>query len=300
MLSTFALGPAAVLTPPRPAAVSAIKTLPLAASSQAPSLAAPSEAQTLLDEVLQCRVRGYFPFPGGPRGPLAWLFRDTHQAISVFGTGPERLHMDFMTAGGAAHPVWWDEGVKWQVLLGGSIRGEVRVRGAAGTPGSKLARLREVAESYDTDMNLCVARLRASVHRRASCSRFMPAEQVHEQLPNLLRAHAPRGRADQCRGPRAGGRGVERDGRRRAPRSGAAARQHAPDAVPGRCALRLLGGDPGFVALFSRARVRGPQFISWMPRRREQGQPAAPFVVDLRTLTHRHDQRLLLQGSAAG
>ena len=158
MLSTFALGPAAVLPPPRPAAVSAIQTLPLAASSQAPSLAAPSEAPTLLDEVLECRVRGYFPFPGGPRGPFAWLFRDTHQAISVFGTGPERLHMDFMTAGGGAHPVWWDEGVKWQVLLGGSIRGEVRVRGAAATPGSKLARLREVAESYDTDMNLCILR----------------------------------------------------------------------------------------------------------------------------------------------
>ena len=119
---------------------------------------------------LSCRVRGFFPFPGGPRGPVAWLFRDTHQALSVVGDDKARLHMDFMTEGGQAHPVWWDEGVKWKVLLGQSIRGEVRIRsgGRAGVrivegdaraasgdaPSSKLERLREIAESYDTSMNL--------------------------------------------------------------------------------------------------------------------------------------------------
>ena len=34
--------------------------------------------------------------------------------------------MDFMTRGGAAHPVWWSEPVQWHVLLGGGIDGEVR------------------------------------------------------------------------------------------------------------------------------------------------------------------------------
>tara|TARA_B110001452_G_scaffold70459_1_gene56913 strand:- start:96 stop:473 length:378 start_codon:yes stop_codon:yes gene_type:complete len=61
--------------------------------------------------------------------------------------------MDFMTAAGQAHPVWWDETVKWKVMLGQSIDGEVRIRGDC-TPGSKLERLREAAERYDTDMNL--------------------------------------------------------------------------------------------------------------------------------------------------
>lgn len=120
---------------------------------------------TPLQPALSCRVRGFFPFPGGPRGPVAWLFRDTHQALSVKCADSDcRLHMDFMTEGGQAHPVWWDEGVKWRVLLGGSICGEVRIRsggravlpdaGERGAPSSKLERLREIAESYDTRMNL--------------------------------------------------------------------------------------------------------------------------------------------------
>ena len=62
--------------------------------------------------------------------------------------------MDFMTAGAQSHPVWYDERVKWQVLLGGSIDGEVRIRGRDPPPGSKLARLRQHAESYDTRMRL--------------------------------------------------------------------------------------------------------------------------------------------------
>ena len=122
---------------------------------------------------LSCQVIGFYPFPGGPRGPLAWLFRDTHQALSVVGEDQARLHMDFMTEGGQAHPVWWDERVKWRVLLGQSIRGEVRIRGggrsglrlvegvggvAAGddatSSSSKLERLRQIAEGYDCRMNL--------------------------------------------------------------------------------------------------------------------------------------------------
>ena len=83
---------------------------------------------------------------------------------------------------GQAHPVWWDEGVKWKVLLGQSIQGEVRIRtggrgarpdagreglrlvegmGGAASGGddvpsssSKLERLREIAEGYDCSMNL--------------------------------------------------------------------------------------------------------------------------------------------------
>ena len=122
---------------------------------------------------LSCKVRGFYPFPGGPRGPVAWLFRDTHQALSVVGEDKARLHMDFMTEGGQAHPVWWDEGVKWKVLLGQSIQGEVRIRSGgrgglrlvegvggvasgvdATSPSSKLERLRQIAEGYDCSMNL--------------------------------------------------------------------------------------------------------------------------------------------------
>lgn len=116
-------------------------------------------------EVLSCRIKGFYPFPGGPRGPVASLFRDTHQAIVVTtSAGSDRAFMDFMTEGGAAHPVWWDESVKWRVMLGGSIRGEVRMRNSGGTrdgssssdqqPSSKLERLRAVAAQYDTEMNL--------------------------------------------------------------------------------------------------------------------------------------------------
>ena len=36
--------------------------------------------------------------------------------------------LDFMTKGGASHPVWYDEIVKWQVFSGGSIEGEVRMK----------------------------------------------------------------------------------------------------------------------------------------------------------------------------
>lgn len=103
------------------------------------------------------RVKGFYPFPQGIKGPVAWLFRDTHQAISVSTAGGEsKLLIDFMTEGGQAHPVWWDEAVKWRVLLGGSIRGEVRVRGTGEVceHGTKLHRLAAAATAYDSRMNL--------------------------------------------------------------------------------------------------------------------------------------------------
>ena len=117
---------------------------------------APEPALGLAPEpALRHRIRGFYPFPGGPRGPIAWLLRDTHQAI-VITDGSDRVFLDFMTEGGAAHPVWWDERVKWEVLLGRSIRGEVRLRnsGVRGAPGSKLNRLREKAAGYDRNMSL--------------------------------------------------------------------------------------------------------------------------------------------------
>ena len=116
-------------------------------------------------EVLKCRIKGFYPFPGDvPAGIFGWLFRDTHQAILVrTSAGSDSLFMDFMTEGGAAHPVWWDEALKWQVLLGQSIDGEVRVRviGEGGAPGSKLRRLREAAEDYsERPLNLYVSNCR--------------------------------------------------------------------------------------------------------------------------------------------
>lgn len=110
-------------------------------------------------EILSCRVRGFYPFPEDSRtGLLGWLFKDTHQAISVQ-SGSSRLFMDFMTEGGATHPVWYNEAVKWHVLLGGSIRGEVRIRGSA-PPGSKLAQLQLMAMAYEPSLNLYTSNCR--------------------------------------------------------------------------------------------------------------------------------------------
>jgi len=109
------------------------------------------------DEYLSCRIIGFYPFPGERKGALGWIFRDTHQAIIVTSsaTGQGRLFMDFMTEGGAAHPVWYDETTKLAVLLGGCINGEVRIReSAAPSPGSKLGRLRSAAVNYDSRMNI--------------------------------------------------------------------------------------------------------------------------------------------------
>ena len=103
------------------------------------------------------RIKGFY-VPRWARGPIAWLLRDTHQAIIVSSPTGDRVFMDFMTEGGAAHPVWWDEASKWQVMLGGSIRGEVRIRNprpsAALRSDPKLDRLRAAAAEYDRSMHL--------------------------------------------------------------------------------------------------------------------------------------------------
>ena len=87
-------------------------------------------------ELLTCRVKGFYPFPEseGGGGLARWLFRDTHQAVAVrsrrrspVACESSSLLMDFMTRGGAAHPVWWSEPVQWHVFLGGGIDGEVRL-----------------------------------------------------------------------------------------------------------------------------------------------------------------------------
>eukprot|EP00978_Attheya_sp_CCMP212_P008415 scaffold19817_cov31-Attheya_sp.AAC.1 len=68
-----------------------------------------------------------------------------------------------MTEGGAFHPVWLEERVKWSVLLGGNIRGEVRVRVLGKHKNNaaeeqvtcpKMERLLQFAQSYDCDMKL--------------------------------------------------------------------------------------------------------------------------------------------------
>jgi hypothetical protein len=136
-------------------------------------------------EWLSCRIVGFYPFPTPPpKGALiGWMFRDTHQAIMVRSSwnkgraGSTTVLMDFMTKGGERHPVWYNEAVKWNVLLGGTIRGEVRVRflGRNGTQddsdaaaaeeqttndGSRtsmspqMERLLQIARSYNCDMNL--------------------------------------------------------------------------------------------------------------------------------------------------
>ena len=53
--------------------------------------------------------------------------------------------------------MWWDERVKWHVLLGGSIEGEVRIRDSGSTrspPGSKLDRLRQYLRDQGNEMQL--------------------------------------------------------------------------------------------------------------------------------------------------
>ena len=127
-------------------------------------------------EFLDCRIKGFYPFPCGPEvhGPFAWLFRDTHQAVAVK-CGSDRLFADFMTAGGQSHPVWWDEAVKWHVLLGGQIAGEVRVKdsGTCGVPGDKMSRLRAFLAEYPEGMQLYTANCRVFACRvQRECERL--------------------------------------------------------------------------------------------------------------------------------
>ncbi len=118
------------------------------------------------EEVLSCRILGFYPFPTPPpKGILGWMLRDTHQAILVesisypsysiiddvdSGNECAALHkhnnerqrrsrrrkravlLDFMTKDGEFHPVWYDEATKWNVMLGSSIKGEVRIRNLGG------------------------------------------------------------------------------------------------------------------------------------------------------------------------
>ena len=126
-------------------------------------------------ERLSSSIKGFFPFPQGINGPISWLFKDIHQAIWVSTTAGEcRLELDFMTEGGQAHPVWWDESIQWRVLLGQDIHGEVRIRCRRGAcpSGSKLERVQEAAAAYDSRMNLYTnncrifcARMRREVQR---------------------------------------------------------------------------------------------------------------------------------------
>jgi len=138
------------------------------------------------DEILTCRIVGFYPFPGGPpRGSIVgYLFRDTHQAILIRSSSkkyPVRsISIDYMTEGGQSNPVWWNESAKWAVLLGGSIRGEIRVRGLpsdynvdydydygdnadynsgdgdSSSPviGPKMREIVRAARAYDREMNL--------------------------------------------------------------------------------------------------------------------------------------------------
>jgi len=130
---------------------------PVAASSLGPSLDKAQRGGKSQKEVLSCCIKGFYPFAGGPKGLTAWLFQDIHQAIIVKSSvSSDKLSMDFMTDGGVGAEVWWNEQLKWQVFLGQSIPGEVRMRnsGTRSAPGSKLERLREIAARYDCSMNL--------------------------------------------------------------------------------------------------------------------------------------------------
>ena len=140
-----------------------------------------------------------------------------------------------MTAGGAAHPVWWDENLKWRVLLGATIAGEVRVRGAPQS--GKLARLAAYARDYDTFMHL---------------------------YANNCRVFAARMRREAARAERGGRRARRRarrgDGRRAAARR-ARARRALAGALPAR-ALLLCGPAIADIA-------RG--FAASAPPRRRRG-----------------------------
>lgn len=134
--------------------------LAIAGWSVAPPAVAPPAVASRGDKLV-CKIQGFYPFPkSAKQGVLAWLFRDTHQAILV-SSADGRIFADFMTAGGQAHSVWWDDATKWHVLCGGCIDGEVRVRSSSKggmaldlSPDSKLARLESTLRDYDCSMNL--------------------------------------------------------------------------------------------------------------------------------------------------
>merc|ERR1712032_1650981 len=93
--------------------------------------------------------------------------------------------MDFMTEGGPAAEVWWNEQAKWLVLLGQSIPGEVRVRrsGAPSSPGSKIDRLRRTAETYERSMNIYTNNCRTFCARMQREVERMNAENNQDTRP---------------------------------------------------------------------------------------------------------------------
>jgi hypothetical protein len=98
------------------------------------------------DDILSCRILGFYPFPTPPpKGLSGWLFKDTHQAILIESSmyKNQKLLMDFMTKDGELHPVWYNENVKWGVMLGSNIKGKVRIRVLGGKVGRRRARRRQ-------------------------------------------------------------------------------------------------------------------------------------------------------------
>jgi hypothetical protein len=167
-------------TKKRPAAAAAAAACPNASDSTDTEVSNDNDRHQDEEELLSCRILGFYPFPTPPpQGPLGWVFRDTHQAIMVQSSSPSSssakgrrvsVLMDFMTKDGEFHPVWYNEIVKWNVFLGGTIEGEVRVRFLGNKTKNdyqqqhdleercrkspKMERLLKIARSYDCEMNL--------------------------------------------------------------------------------------------------------------------------------------------------
>ena len=92
--------------------------------------------------------------------------------------------MDFMTKGAEFDPVWYNDAVQWNVFLGGTIEGEVRIRYLGKTTPNnaaitkpKLEKLLEIANTYHCEINLygnnCrmfAVRMEQEVERRNSNS----------------------------------------------------------------------------------------------------------------------------------
>ena len=184
-----------------------------------------SSSGTCTCEKLSCRVKGFYPFAEATRtsdgvgGVLGFLFKDTHQAIIVSSSkGSAKLFMDFMTEGGQSHPVWYNEAVKWNVLLGGNIRGEVRIRevgkvdgggddaaqaaaapflipAAAASDGAplgdetKLQSLKRIAARYDCTMNLYTSNCRIFAARmRREVERLNALDSLDAGTPRAIAA----------------------------------------------------------------------------------------------------------------
>jgi hypothetical protein len=122
------------------------------------------------DDILSCRILGFYPSPTPPpKGFWGWLLKDIHQAIIIESSmyKNQKLLMDFMTKDGGLHPVWYNENVKLGVMLGSTIKGEVRIRVLGGKTGRRqrtrrrqqeqgreeLEVSKNLQEDYDDDCN---------------------------------------------------------------------------------------------------------------------------------------------------